>query len=45
MKTPLIEYEISNLPSLGWLTITWVGEENMYFIEMGNGTRGFVKIH
>lgn len=35
-------YEISELPSLGWITITSIGEENIYFT-LGDGSRGFCK--
>jgi hypothetical protein len=38
----MTEYEISELPGLGWIVITWVGEENVYFT-LADGSEGFVK--
>ncbi len=35
-------YEVSDLPSLGWLVIDWVGEENIYFT-LADGSTGYVK--
>ena len=37
-----MEYEISDLPKLGWIEITEIGEENMYFLH--DGVRCFCKI-
>lgn len=37
------EYEISELPSLGFVTITHSGEENVYFT-LADGSLGFVKV-
>jgi hypothetical protein len=28
------EYEVNDLPKLGWITIRFVGEENIYFRHM-----------
>jgi hypothetical protein len=39
----LTQYEISDLPSLGWLSDLELGEENMYFT-LADGSRGFVKL-
>ena len=35
--------EIEDLATLGWIVITWVGEENMYFTD-ADGTEYFCKI-
>lgn len=37
------QYEIDDLPLLGWFVITWVGNENIYFT-MGSGRRGYCKV-
>lgn len=43
-RSPVVTwYEIEQLPSLGWLTITWVGNENIYFT-MNGGRRGYCKV-
>jgi hypothetical protein len=44
MKKNYEQYELSELPTLGYIVITWVGEENMYFTKQ-DGTFGFVKYH
>ena len=41
-RTPK-QYEISDLPSLGWITITEHGSENTYFT-LPDGSIGFVKM-
>lgn len=38
-----VGYEVSDLPSLGWITITSMGEENLYFM-LANGQDAYVKI-
>lgn len=37
------EYDLDDLPTLGWLQVTDVGEENMYFT-LEDGTDGFCKV-
>lgn len=40
-------FEIEDLPKLGWINITFVGEENMYFEyknDLSHVLKGFVKI-
>jgi len=37
------EYDYTALPTLGWMTITDVGEENIYFT-LADGTKGFCKV-
>lgn len=39
----LEEVQVEELPGLGWIQITEVGEENVYF-DHGDGRRGFVKV-
>jgi hypothetical protein len=42
----LESFEVSELPSLGWVCITWVGVENIYFLydaHKGVARCGFVK--
>ena len=39
---PLHWYEVTDLPKLGWLTITDIGEENFYFT-LADGSEGYVK--
>lgn len=42
--TPTItEYEVTDLPTLGFITITDIGEENVYFT-LSDGTAGYCKI-
>lgn len=36
-------YEIEDLPALGFITITDIGEENIYFT-LADGSRGFIKV-
>jgi hypothetical protein len=43
LKRELVQYQITDLSDLGWLRVTEVGEENMYFV-LQNGTHGFVKV-
>ena len=40
--TPLHWYEVTDLPKLGWLAITDIGEENFYFT-LADGSEGYVK--
>lgn len=37
------QYDIEDLPRLGWITWTERGEENFYFV-MADGSIGFVKL-
>jgi hypothetical protein len=39
----LIEFQLSSLLLLTWITITSIGEENIYFTTC-DGARGFVKV-
>ena len=41
-RTPT-QFEIEDLLTIGWITVTDCGEENMYFT-LADGSRGFVKI-
>ena len=43
MTRSMREYDLTALPTLGWLTITHVGEENIYFL-LADGTCGFCKV-
>ena len=36
------QYETEELPGLGWMVITWVGDENLYFT-LADGSEGFCK--
>ena len=36
------QYDEADLPSLGWITITFIGEENVYFT-LEDGTEAFFK--
>tara|TARA_R100000329_G_scaffold30783_1_gene28493 strand:+ start:2641 stop:2874 length:234 start_codon:yes stop_codon:yes gene_type:complete len=40
--TMLVQYELTDLPTLGWLTDCECGEENFYFTT-ADGIRGFIK--
>ncbi len=44
LLTPLTQYEVSELPELGWITMTEMGEENLYFT-LQDGSKGFCKLH
>ena len=37
------QYEVSDLLTLGWIQITEMGEENLYYV-LADGSCGFVKI-
>lgn len=37
------EFDIDQLPRLGWIQITDVGEENIYFT-LEDGSKGFCKV-
>lgn len=37
------QFEVSDLTVIGWITITSIGEENVYFT-LADGRRGFVKL-
>jgi len=39
----MIFFEVPELPSLGWITITHIGEENIYFTT-SQGVNGFIKL-
>ena len=43
-KEPIqpIEVQIEDLASMGWITITYMGSENIYFTK--NNTRYFIKL-
>lgn len=41
-RTPA-QFEIEDLLTIGWVTITDSGEENIYFT-LSDGSRGFIKI-
>ena len=43
MFSSLTEYQIEDFAALGWIQITEMGEENLYFT-LADGTRGFVKL-
>ena len=38
----LRQFELEDLPGLGWVTITSCGEENLYF-NLEDGTKAFIK--
>ena len=38
-----VEFEAADLPTLGWVTVTGCGEENVY-LTLADGTRAFVKL-
>ena len=38
------EIEFDDLSKVGWITIEWVGEENIYFTRIDTGTRHFCKV-
>ena len=42
-ESKIIWYDAAELPGLGWVQFTEIGEENMYFV-LKNGIRGFCKI-
>lgn len=39
----ITEYEVADLVNLGWIQITEMGEENLYFT-LADGSRCFVKL-
>jgi len=43
MSNAATQYEVSELPSLGWLRFESMGDENLYFV-LSDGSRGFVKL-
>jgi hypothetical protein len=38
----LTEYQLTDLPGLGWIVINHIGEENLYFT-LADGSEGFIK--
>lgn len=44
LQPTLTQYEVSELPELGWITMTEMGEENLYFT-FQDGSKGFCKLH
>lgn len=38
------EIEFDDLWKMGWITIEWVGEENIYFTRIDTNTSHFCKI-
>ena len=40
---PRTQYEIEDLAGLGWVQITDMGDENLYFV-LADGSLGFAKI-
>ena len=38
----IVEYEVEDLPKIGWIQITHIGEENVYFT-LSDGSLGFYK--
>jgi hypothetical protein len=38
------EIEFDDLSKVGWITIEWVGEENIYFTRIDTGTSHFCKV-
>lgn len=43
-KQPSREIEFDDLSKVGWITIEWVGEENIYFTRIDTGTHHFCKV-
>jgi len=41
-KRTIVQYELADLPTLGWLADGECGEENFYFTT-ADGVRGFIK--
>ena len=37
------EFQIEDLPSLGWIQMDYLGEENFYFT-LADGSAGFIKL-
>lgn len=40
--SPLLDFELEDLPRLGWIRITHIGDENVYFT-LPDGREGFAK--
>lgn len=38
------EIEFDDLSKVGWITIEWVGEENIYFTQIDTETSHFCKV-